>query len=230
MIAGLADEIAVMYAGRIVETGPRTTVLDRPLHPYTHGLIGSVPSRNRRGERLRQIPGMTPSLLNLPPGCAFRARCPRADASCEQETAPSQPTPGQTVRCFHPLNLSRLREGRCASANRVRVHRSMAAPIIELRGVSKRFGPTYDAAARLARSIARHLGTAQRNEIVHAVDNVDLVVARGEVVGLVGESGCGKSTLGRMVAGIMPPTDGDGAVQGPGHRRAAARTVRVTPS
>jgi oligopeptide/dipeptide ABC transporter ATP-binding protein len=84
----------------------------------------------------------------------------------------------------------------------------MAAPIIELRRVSKRFGPTYDAAARLVRSISRHLGTAQRNETVHAVDNVDFVVARGEVVGLVGESGCGKSTIGRMVAGIMPPTDG----------------------
>jgi peptide/nickel transport system ATP-binding protein len=103
VIAGLADEIAVMYAGRVVETGAAETVLDRPLHPYTHGLICSVPSRNRRGERLRQIPGMTPSLLNLPQGCAFRTCCPRADASCEQETAPSQPTPGQTVRCFHPL-------------------------------------------------------------------------------------------------------------------------------
>ena len=103
VIAGLADEIAVMYAGRIVETGAADTVLDRPLHPYTHGLIGSVPSRNRRGEKLRQIPGTTPSLLSLPPGCAFRTRCPRADAVCEQEPEPSQPVPGQTMRCFHPL-------------------------------------------------------------------------------------------------------------------------------
>jgi peptide/nickel transport system ATP-binding protein len=84
-----------------------------------------------------------------------------------------------------------------------------ATPIIELRGVSKRFGPTHDAIARLAHSFSRKFGAgAQRNEIVRAVDNVDLAVARGEVVGLVGESGCGKSTLGRMVAGIMPPSDG----------------------
>jgi peptide/nickel transport system ATP-binding protein len=103
VIAGLADEIAVMYAGRIVETGPSAKVLDAPLHPYTQGLIGSVPSRNRRGEKLRQIPGMTPSLLSLPPGCAFRTRCSRADAACEQEPAQSQPVPGQTARCFHPL-------------------------------------------------------------------------------------------------------------------------------
>jgi peptide/nickel transport system ATP-binding protein len=83
-----------------------------------------------------------------------------------------------------------------------------ATTIIELRDVSKRFGPTYDAAARLARSLSRRFGAVPKNEVVQAVDHVDLVVARGEVVGLVGESGCGKSTLGRMVAGIMPPSDG----------------------
>ena len=84
----------------------------------------------------------------------------------------------------------------------------MIPAIIELRGVSKRFGPTYDAAARLTRDIAARLGRPRKSETVHAVDNVDLRVQRGEVVGLVGESGCGKSTLGRMVAGIMPPSDG----------------------
>jgi peptide/nickel transport system ATP-binding protein len=81
-------------------------------------------------------------------------------------------------------------------------------PIIELRRVSKRFGPSYDAAARLTRSISRRFGATPRNEVVRAVDDVSLTVSRGEVVGLVGESGCGKSTVGRMVAGIMPPSDG----------------------
>jgi len=85
----------------------------------------------------------------------------------------------------------------------------MIAPIIELRSVSKRFGPSYDAAARLTRGIARRLGTTPKNETVRAVDTIDLSVAKGEVVGLVGESGCGKSTVGRMVAGIMPPSDGE---------------------
>ena len=102
VIAGLADDIAVMYAGRIVETGSVEAVLDRPLHPYTHGLIGSVPSRNVRGSRLRQIPGMTPSLLNLPVGCAFRSRCPRADAACAADPPDSFPVEGRTLRCFHP--------------------------------------------------------------------------------------------------------------------------------
>jgi peptide/nickel transport system ATP-binding protein len=87
-------------------------------------------------------------------------------------------------------------------------------PIIELRGISKRFGPTYDAAARLTRGIARRLGTAPKNETVQAVDRLDFAIARGEVVGLVGESGCGKSTVGRMVAGIMPPSDGQVLFEG----------------
>src|SRR3546814_14586764 len=85
VVAGLADHICVMYAGRIVEQGPIDAVLDHPAHPYTHGLIGSVPGRNQRGRRLFQITGMKPSLLNLPDGCAFRSRCPRADAACLEE-------------------------------------------------------------------------------------------------------------------------------------------------
>jgi len=84
----------------------------------------------------------------------------------------------------------------------------MSEPIIELRGVSKRFGPSYDAAARVARNLSARFGSPPRNETVRAVDTVDMTVMRGEVVGLVGESGCGKSTIGRMVAGIMPPTEG----------------------
>jgi peptide/nickel transport system ATP-binding protein len=101
VIAGLADRIAVMYAGRIVETGDAAAVLNAPLHPYTAGLIGSVPSRNRRGAPLKQIPGMTPSLLSLPAGCAFRARCDRADVACEQQ--PPEQGEAHMTRCFHPV-------------------------------------------------------------------------------------------------------------------------------
>ncbi len=78
------------------------------------------------------------------------------------------------------------------------------APIVELRGVSRRFSKTLDFAGK----IAKRLGAPVREEVVHAVDQVDLSIRQGEVVGLVGESGCGKSTLGRMVAGILPTSDG----------------------
>ena len=102
VVAGLAQRVAVMYAGRIVEEGTVDEVLDRPLHPYTVGLIESVPSQNTRGRPLAQIPGMTPSLMEIPPGCAFRSRCPRADLACHQEPAMAEPLAGRQVRCFHP--------------------------------------------------------------------------------------------------------------------------------
>ena len=103
VVAGLADRICVMYAGRIVEAGTTDEVIDRPMHPYTHGLIGSVPSRNSHGKRLHQIPGMTPSLLNLAPGCAFKTRCPHADAVCDSEPLESISGDDRLLRCFHPL-------------------------------------------------------------------------------------------------------------------------------
>jgi peptide/nickel transport system ATP-binding protein len=102
VVAGLADEICVMYGGKVVERGAVDAVLDAPLHPYTRGLIGSVPSRNRRGRPLAQIPGMAPSALALPPGCSFRPRCPRADAECLQPPAFEEIRPDRFARCFHP--------------------------------------------------------------------------------------------------------------------------------
>jgi peptide/nickel transport system ATP-binding protein len=103
VVAGLANHICVMYAGRIVEQGGISDVLDHPQHPYTNGLIGSVPSRNKRGSDLYQIPGMTPSLLNLPKGCAFRERCPRADSDCQESPEITNNLDGRHIRCFHPL-------------------------------------------------------------------------------------------------------------------------------
>jgi peptide/nickel transport system ATP-binding protein len=107
VVAGLADRIAVMYAGRIVEEGPVDGVLDDPRHPYTAGLLGSAPSRNRRGEPLKQIPGMTPSLAKLPPGCAFAPRCSRIATDC-RIVAPDfvDGGGGRAFRCLHPLEAA----------------------------------------------------------------------------------------------------------------------------
>ena len=105
VVAGIADRIAVMYAGRIVEQGSTDDVIDRPLHPYTSGLLGSVPSANKRGQPLRQIPGMTPNVLALPDGCAFEARCVYSDAACAEAPDISFPTKGRACRCHHPLGV-----------------------------------------------------------------------------------------------------------------------------
>ena len=87
-------------------------------------------------------------------------------------------------------------------------------PAIELKGVSKRFGKSFDVAARLARRASAAFGKPAKDLTVRAVDNVDMTIRKGEVVGLVGESGCGKSTLGRMVAGIIQPSEGQVLWQG----------------
>jgi peptide/nickel transport system ATP-binding protein len=110
VVAGLADRIAVMYAGRVVESGPVDAVLDMPIHPYTFGLLGSVPSRGKRGEPLRQIPGSTPSLARLPDGCAFRPRCAFQTEACAVAPPATTYAGGRMARCIHPLN----RQGQAA--------------------------------------------------------------------------------------------------------------------
>jgi peptide/nickel transport system ATP-binding protein len=102
VVAGLSDKICVMYAGRIVERGSVDEVLDRPLHPYTRGLIKSIPAGSRRGEALYQIPGMAPSPLSLDSGCAFRERCPRADDACLAAPEEREYGPERSCRCRHP--------------------------------------------------------------------------------------------------------------------------------
>jgi peptide/nickel transport system ATP-binding protein len=105
VVAGLADNVAVMYAGRIIESGPVDQVLGDPRHPYTRGLIGSVPGAHVLGRHLAQIPGMTPSLLALPEGCAFRDRCDRADALCSTEPA-NRVFHKRSFRCLHPIEAN----------------------------------------------------------------------------------------------------------------------------
>ncbi|PQV50689.1 ABC transporter ATP-binding protein [Paraburkholderia sp. BL21I4N1] len=102
VVAGLADRVCVMYAGRIVETGDVDTILDHPRHPYTIGLVDSVPEKARRGEPLRQIPGVAPSALKLPAGCTFAPRCAYATSLCRSAEPPVTGTPTHKYRCFYP--------------------------------------------------------------------------------------------------------------------------------
>ena len=103
VVASLADEVCVMYAGKIVEQGSVDDLLDHPAHPYTEGLIRSVPSVNPRGQPLAQIPGMTPSPLNLPSGCSFRLRCAYADSACLETPPMVELSPDRRARCVRPL-------------------------------------------------------------------------------------------------------------------------------
>ena len=113
VVAGLAHSICVMYAGKIVEYGPVDDVLDRPLHPYTQGLLRSIPGENlmEKGKPLKQIPGSMPSLLSLPPGCAFAPRCEYARPEC-QNPVDMRTRDKRSVRCLFPLVHNSFSGGR----------------------------------------------------------------------------------------------------------------------
>jgi peptide/nickel transport system ATP-binding protein len=103
IMTSFADRVCVMYAGRIVESGPVDEVVAVPLHPYTRGLLDSVPALASGASRLSPIPGAPRAPADLDGGCAFRHRCSRATPRCEVAPGVSTPEPGRTVRCHHPL-------------------------------------------------------------------------------------------------------------------------------
>ncbi len=102
VVSSLASKLAVMYAGRIVEQGPTAAILRAPRHPYTVGLIASLPATAEPGKPLAQIRGTTPSLLSLPPGCPFAPRCVRATEVCGSEPQMTSQG-GRGWRCHHPV-------------------------------------------------------------------------------------------------------------------------------
>src|SRR5215471_8619870 len=101
IVAKMCDQLAVMYAGRIVEQGPVRQVFSRPAHPYSQALLGSIPRMSRGHERLSAIDGQPPDLAALPGGCAFAPRCPKAVDRCRVEAPPEVPLgDGRTARCW----------------------------------------------------------------------------------------------------------------------------------
>jgi oligopeptide transport system ATP-binding protein len=106
VVAGMADRVMVMYAGRIVEAAPTEDLFAGPVHPYTSGLLGGIPRlTGERGAPLPAIPGLPPNLSSLPSGCPFRPRCPRASSQCATEYPPrSEVTPAHFTHCHHPMS------------------------------------------------------------------------------------------------------------------------------
>jgi peptide/nickel transport system ATP-binding protein len=105
VIAEAADRVAVMYAGRLVELGPVAEVLTHPRHPYTDGLVGSMPMASHGKARLRQIPGSMPRLDSLPDGCAFHPRCPVAQDKCRANPGPTLAGCGGRAACWFPVEV-----------------------------------------------------------------------------------------------------------------------------
>src|SRR5262245_39706401 len=197
VVATVADAVAVMYAGEIVETGTTAEIFHAPLHPYTRGLLACVPSGYHDGaRRLGTIPGLVPTLIGATRGCSFRNRCELATPECAQgeRIALEVHGPGRRVRCLRAREPLKETPAQPTAWD---VDKSAAAPdgrvLLACHDLQKHF------AAR---------GLLRKAEPVRAVDGIELDLRHGEVLAIVGESGSGKTTLGRMLLGLLPPTSG----------------------
>ena len=207
VVAGHTDRVAVMYAGRIVETAPTKTLFTEPKHRYTSSLMAALPERAlAAGTKLFSIPGAPPSLTNLPVGCRFAARCLWATDECRAGYPDLSGDDTHTFSCFHPVQegdespaalqakLDTQKNGDEAGAQQAPLVSSKV--LLDVKEASRE----YESAGS---------GFFKRDKgVVSAVDRVSITVKKGETYGLVGESGCGKSTMGRLIAGLERPSGG----------------------
>lgn len=206
VVAGRADRVNVMYAGRMVEATDTKEIFSHMRHPYTQGLLASIPRMDQDNSRtLFSIPGIPPDLTSPPQGCRFAPRCGFVQADCQLNEPHLSGDDSHVAACFHPVTDGPLRPEMMVSVSHGRVlkeENTSEIPLLEIKDLVKTFPVTSGAILR------RKVGK------VHAVSGVSLTVRSGEIFGLVGESGCGKSTLGRMIVGLERPDSGEVLLEG----------------
>jgi peptide/nickel transport system ATP-binding protein len=200
VVAGRADRINVMYAGKIVETTDTRELFAHMHHPYTQSLLGSIPQLDQDNTvPLFSIPGLPPDLTNPPEGCRFAPRCHLVTDRCRTEEPPlSGESPGHQYACWHPVDGPiELAPAVAGAARAARAPSDDGAPpLLEISDLVREFP--------VGNPLLPFLGLGS----VKAVSGVSLSVRTGETFGLVGESGCGKTTLGRLIVALEKPDSG----------------------
>ena len=211
VIAGRADRVAVMYAGKIAEVTDTATLFARPRHPYTEALFQALPDKAAdAGERLYSIPGLPPDLVNPPKACRFAPRCRYVTDRCrEEEPELTGEVAGHEFRCFHPVGPSESKAtvngvGDSVAAHETQIPGSgIGAELLKIEHLVKSYPVTKGAV------LQRRIGW------LSAVADVTFTIRSGETFGLVGESGCGRcraahdAVRGRGPSRSVPLPDGD---------------------
>ncbi|KJL33224.1 ABC transporter ATP-binding protein [Microbacterium azadirachtae] len=201
VVARHADRVGVMYAGRLVETGPTRSLFRSTRHRYTRALLDSIPSLAQdRGLELFSIPGSPPDPAEMVPGCRFAPRCAAATERCRTERPPLEGDGGHVFACWNPVM------GATAVAQRRALPLAHAVPASA--------EPRLEVVDLVQEHPVSGWAPKGRRRTVKAVSRVSFAVRAGETLGLVGESGCGKSSLGRMLVAMDRPTAGEVRLEG----------------
>jgi oligopeptide/dipeptide ABC transporter ATP-binding protein len=224
VVAEMADHVAVLYAGQLVEHGRTTELFTRPHHPYLDALIGAQPEENEGATRLSTIPGRVPSAARMPDGCRFHPRCAFAEDRCRTEEVLLTPVAGsrRSVRCLRAGELSLRGTEREPTGGDVVVRSAVPSadpspatqPLLTVRNLTKAF-------------VLRRGFLGRGRYAIRAVDDVSFVIRAGETLGLVGETGAGKSTIGSLVLGLDSPTSGTIVFDGQTLRNVEKRPASV---
>jgi peptide/nickel transport system ATP-binding protein len=216
IVARYADRVIVMYAGRLVEQGPADAIFQRPRHPYTMGLLRSVPRLDRpRGAKLETIEGLPPNLAAAPPGCRFAPRCPYKLPACENDP-PLVPTDtGGMSACIRAAEIAagKISWAAASGTAAAAVAGVRPQPLLSVRHLTKHY------------PVRSTLGGAKG--VVRAAEDVSFDIYPGETLGLVGESGCGKTTVGRLILRLEEPTAGEIVFEGRDLVTAAAAELQA---